>query len=139
MTKRHVSVDALRSMMVKAKEKLSAARRELSAGYPGEAASRSYYAVFHALSAVLATEGKSFSSHAQTLGVFNREFVKTGLFPADTTRKLQRLFEDRQMADYDWATSVDTSTAADDVNDTEMIIKACEAYLAKNVSGYAEH
>lgn len=138
MTERQVSVDALRSMMTKAREKLSAARRELSAGYPGEAASCSYYAVFHALSAVLATEGKSFSSHAQTLGAFNREFVKTGLFPADTTRKLQRLFEDRQMADYDWATSVDALTADDDVSDTEVIIKACEAYLAKTTAGYAK-
>jgi hypothetical protein len=32
-------------------------------------------------------------------GAFNREFVKTGAFRSAATKQLQRLFEDRQMAD----------------------------------------
>ena len=107
MTVERLSRDTLHAMMAKANEKLAAANRELSGGFYGEAASRAYYAVFHALSAVLATQGLSFSSHSQTLGGFNKHFVKTEIFPIGTTRKLQRLFEDRQIADYDWTHTVD--------------------------------
>lgn len=98
-------------MMAKANEKLGAARREMDAGFYGEVASRAYYAVFHAISAALFSRGITYSSHAQVVGEFNRNFVKTGEFSADTTRKLQRLFEDRQTADYDIVISFDEANA----------------------------
>ncbi|MBI4560199.1 MAG: HEPN domain-containing protein [Candidatus Hydrogenedentes bacterium] len=62
------SAEVLLAILAKAKEKLAAAERELAAGFPGEASSRAYYAVFHALTAILATKELSFSSHAQTIG-----------------------------------------------------------------------
>lgn len=129
MTADNLSAENLSAMMAKATEKLSAAERELSGGFYGEAASRAYYAVFHALSAVLATQGLSFSSHSQTLGGFNKHFVKTEIFPIGTTRKLQRLFEDRQIADYDWIHTVDAETAEEDVNAASEIVKACGEYI----------
>ena len=132
----NVTVDVLRAMMGKAREKLASSKLELVNRLAGEASSRAYYAVFHALTAVLASKGLSLSSHAETLGAFNREFVKTGVFPIETTRKLQRLFEDRQMADYDWANTVDSQTASEDVAEAEGILEACEAYLLKTVQGY---
>lgn len=125
-----LSRETLNAIMAKANEKLSAAQRELSGGFYGEAASRAYYAVFHALSAVLATRGLSFSSHSQTIGGFNKHFVKTAVFPLDTTRKLQRLFEDRQVADYDWIHTVNAETAEEDVSAAADIVAACEAYIA---------
>jgi len=99
----------------------------------GEACSRAYYAAFHAISAVLAHHGLSFSSHAQTLAAFNREFVKTAVFPADTFRKLQRLFEDRQLADYDWTREVDKQTAQKDLDDAQWLVDACAKYLEKTL------
>jgi len=92
-------------------------------------ASRAYYAVFHAISAVLAEQGLSFSSHAQTLGAFNREFVKTGIFPPHSYRILQRLFEDRQLGDYDWSRDLDKETAENDVRDAESLISICIKHL----------
>lgn len=124
-----ISTDNLKAIMAKANEKLAAAQRELAGGFYGEAASRAYYAVFHALSAVLATQGLSFSSHSQTLGGFNKHFVKTEIFPLGTTRKLQRLFEDRQVADYDWIHTVDAETAEEDVNAASDIVNACAEYI----------
>ena len=108
--------------------------RENSRGacFYGEAASRAYYGVFHALSAVLAKQGLSFSSHSQVIGGFNKHFVKTNLFPVGTTRKLQRLFEDRQVADYDWIHTVDAETAEEDVAAASEIVIACEEYIKSN-------
>jgi uncharacterized protein (UPF0332 family) len=124
----------LKAMLEKADEKLQAAQRELMAGFHGESASRAYYAVFHAVCAVLAGRGLSFSSHSQAIGAFNRELVKTGIFPADTARKIQRLFEDRQTADYDWSIHVDEATAIEDVRDAEWLVNACRDHLGQTRS-----
>ncbi|MBW8003713.1 MAG: HEPN domain-containing protein, partial [Planctomycetes bacterium] len=105
------------------------ARRDLKARSFGDAASRSYYAVFHALSAMIATRGLTYSSHSQTIGAFNREFVKTGVFVPETSRKQQRLFEDRQIADYDWKRHVDEETACEDVTDAACTIDKCRRYV----------
>lgn len=121
----------LRAMLERAEEKLAAARAAIEDGFYGEAASCSYYAAFHAASALLAQRGLSFSSHAQVMGAFNREFVKAGILPPDTTRRIQRLFEDRQTADYDWKTRVDESTATADLADAERLVQDCRDHLTR--------
>jgi len=74
--------DVLRQILQKAEEKLVAAGLVFDNELFGEVSSpRSYYAVFHAVCAVLACHGMSFASHAQTLGAFNRDFVRTGRLP----------------------------------------------------------
>ena len=55
----------LGAMLAKADERLSTAQRDLAASAFGDAASRAYYSVFHAISALLATRGLTFSSHSQ--------------------------------------------------------------------------
>lgn len=124
---------ALRAMLKKARQKLAAARKDMESGFFGDACSRAYYATFHAVSAVLAHHGLAFSSHSQTLAAFNREFVKTAVFPSDTFRKLQRLFEDRQFADYDWTREIDNQTAQKNLDDAQWLIDACTDYLEKTL------
>ena len=130
-----LSSEALKGMLAKANGKLAAARRELKSGTPDEAVSRAYYAAYHAISAVLASQGCAFSSHAQTLGGFNARFVRTGLFPKDTTRILHRLFENRQTADYDWTVVVELESARRDVKDAAKLVAACRDYLEHNLLG----
>lgn len=131
MTGQAAQPDVLRAMLEKADGKLAAAREAMRDGFFGEAASCSYYAAFHAASAVLAQRGLAFSSHAQVMGAFNREFVKTAILPAETTRRIQRLFEDRQTADYDWKIRIDEATASADVTDAECLVATCREYLAR--------
>ena len=123
--------EALQAMLRKAEEKLAVSQRDLEMNFFDDAASRAYYAVYHAVSAVLAERGLSFSTHGQTLGAFNREFVKTNIFPADTFRKIQRLYGDREVGDYDWKQSVDQESAERDLEDAKNIVKACRNYLEK--------
>ena len=133
MNQHQATPQVLRAMLKKARQKLAAARKDMEFGFFGEAFSRAYYAAFHAVSAVLAHHGLAFSSHAQTLAAFNREFVKTKVFPADTFRKLQRLFEDRQIADYDWTRDVDKQTAQKDLEDAQWLVDASCEYLEKTL------
>jgi uncharacterized protein (UPF0332 family) len=120
---------ALREMLAKASRKLAAARRDLDAEDWEDAVSRGYYAAFHAITAVLHERGLSFSSHAQTLGAFNKECVRSGEFPADFTRKLDRLMKDRQYGDYGITIQPTEDGARQAVKDAEEILTACRRFL----------
>jgi len=89
MTSNKAGAEVLRAILRKANEKLLAAKTDLKSLLFDDAVSRAYYAVYHAISAVLADLGLTFSSHAQTLGAFNKDFVKSGHFPKDTFAKIQ--------------------------------------------------
>ena len=112
-----------------AEEKLNSARHSFSGGYFGDASSRSYYAVYHVLTAVLATKGLSFSSHAQVLGAFNKEFIYAGHIADIDYRGIQRLFDDRQKGDYATMLVVGEETASQDINIAQKIIDSCSAFL----------
>lgn len=109
--------DPVTGLLDHARSKLRAARLLLEGGAWGDAASRAYYGAFHAVSAALLSLGQSYSSHAQVLGAFNREFVRTGKVPLDFTRVLTRLFEDRQTGDYEFVTGVSETEARRDLDD----------------------
>lgn len=80
---------------------------------------------------MLISRGLSFSSHAQTIGVFNREFVKTGVFPKEFSEIVQGLFEDRQTGDYDYDSLIDEQTARESLENAERINTEIEQYLLK--------
>ena len=129
MTSYKPTPDALKAMIEKAQSKLNVAKKDFESGFFGDASSRAYYAVFHAMTAVLAEKGLVFSSHAQTIGAFNRKFIKENIFPPDTYKIIQRLFDNRQMADYDWNLSIDREQAQQDITDAERLINKCHRHL----------
>ena len=121
-----VQIDAV---LLKAAEKLRVAEMLLANGAWDDAVSRAYYAVFHAISALHLSQGNAFSSHAQSIGRFNKDFVRTGVFSSEFTAILTRLFEDRQSGDYDLAGLVTAEEAKQDVDDARRMLAAIEAYL----------
>ena len=129
-------IDVIKAMLSKAQEKLKTAQIDFDNERHNDSVSRSYYAVFHSISAVLLSKGLHFSSHAQTIGAFNREFIRTKQFPDAFTKAIRKLFKERQMGDYDFESYIDVNVAKEDLKEAEKIINACEEYLAKiyNVS-----
>ncbi len=120
---------AIKMMLKKAKEKLKTAEIDYKFGRYDDSISRAYYAVFHAISAVLLSKGLHYSSHSQTIGAFNKEFIKSGIFPKTFSRNIQKLFNERQTGDYDFEISLESDTAKDDIIIAKQIIEACEEYL----------
>lgn len=57
---------------------ISAAEELASNGFHDFAASRAYYAVFYASTALLLNESREFSKHSGVLANIHRYFVKTG-------------------------------------------------------------
>lgn len=122
--------EELKTMLAQADEKLRAARILLDGNAWADAASRAYYAAFHAVSAALLSLGKTYSSHAQILGAFNKEFIRPGIFPKYFTKILTRLFEDRQIGDYDFIPSLSEEEARQDIEDAQQIVKAISGFLS---------
>ncbi|HLE86469.1 MAG TPA: HEPN domain-containing protein, partial [Candidatus Brocadiaceae bacterium] len=115
-------IDVIKAMLSKAREKLKTARIDFDNERYDDSVSRSYYAVFHAISAVLLSKGLHFSSHGQTLCAFNKEFIKPKEFPASFTKIIEKLFNGRQMGDYDIESYLDADTAKEDLEEAEKII-----------------
>ena len=61
---------------------------------------RIYYAMFYSVAALLLSKGLSSSKHSGLMGLFNREFVKSGLIDKELGRFYNEMFEFRQKSDY---------------------------------------
>lgn len=113
----------------KAESKLKTARIDFDSEQYDDAVSRAYYAVYHAISALLFSKDLVFSSHSQTIGAFNKEFVKTGILPKESTKIIQSLFEDRQTGDYDFDASIDRQTAEENIENADWLMRQIKNYL----------
>lgn len=121
------------ALLAAAAVKLQAADLLLADGFTDDAASRAYYAVFHAISALHLANGNAFSSHAQLIGRFNKDFVRTGRLSAEFTKIVTRLFQDRQRGDYALAT-ISSEQAALDIEDARRLIAAIREQLGQTSS-----
>jgi uncharacterized protein (UPF0332 family) len=112
------------ALLAAADTKLRAAELLLTEGLPDDAASRAYYAAFHAVSALHLADGNAFSSHAQLIGRFNKDFVRTRRMPTAFARILTRLFQDRQLGDDGAPASISPAQARQDIDDARQLIVA---------------
>ena len=62
---------------------------------------RAYYAIFHAINAVHAVSGKAYKRHKDAIANFNKDYVKTEIFPREVGRKIGEAEEIRHASDYD--------------------------------------
>jgi uncharacterized protein (UPF0332 family) len=83
-----------------ADESLEAARLLLDQKMLRPSVNRAYYAMFYAVLALLAVIKKETSKHSGALSLFDREFVKPGIFNKELSRWLHNAFDLRQVFDY---------------------------------------
>ncbi|HEY85459.1 MAG TPA: HEPN domain-containing protein [Chloroflexi bacterium] len=93
------------------------------------AINRACYAMFYALLALLATKQLGTSKHSGAIGLFDREFVKPGLFPRKFSRSLRLAFTLRQRHDYKELTVIDRTTAEHTLSDAKDFVRAAEICL----------
>lgn len=93
------------------------------------AVSRSYYAMFFAVEALLLSKGRSFSSHKAVISAFNEDFVKSGVFKKELSKALIRAFEKRQVSDYESSFSIKEKEAKEILESARSFIAAVEEYM----------
>ena len=84
-----------------AKGDLKSAKILLASEEYKSANNRAYYAIFHAINAIHALDGKAYKRHKDAIGNFNKEYVKTEIFPREMGRKIGEAEEIRHASDYD--------------------------------------
>lgn len=83
-----------------AKENLRAAQILLEAGEYKSANNRAYYAIFHFVNAVHALAGNAYKRHKDAIANFNKDYVKTEIFPKEIGRRIAGAETIRYASDY---------------------------------------
>ncbi|MBP3569550.1 MAG: HEPN domain-containing protein [Lachnospiraceae bacterium] len=84
-----------------AKSDLKSAKILFTAEEYKAANNRAYYAIFHSINAVHALNEVAYKRHKDAIGNFNKDYVKTGIFPREIGRKIGEAEEIRHASDYD--------------------------------------
>ena len=92
---------------------------------------RAYYAIYHAVSAVFALDGKSYKRHKDTLANFNKDYIKTEIFPKNFVRKIAQAEEIRHAGDYDDFYIATKEKAEEQIMAAKEMIEQIEAYCQK--------
>lgn len=121
--------DVAKYKLEQAKDDLESAKLLLEAGKYKAANNRAYYSCFHAVDSVLALELVAFKKHKDTLVYFNKNYVKTEMFPKEIGRKLSKLEIIRHKSDYDDFYIASREEAMEQVEVAESIIKLVEEYI----------
>jgi uncharacterized protein (UPF0332 family) len=126
--------DEIVANLERAASSLQAARILLAAELFNDAASRAYYAVFHAASALLLAEGLNFSSHTGVLRAISLNFVKPGKLEKRYGRSLNWLAELRQVADYGEIQSVSASDVKNAIAEASQFLTQVHQLLQSQES-----
>ena len=73
----------------------------LNAGEYRSSNNRAYYGIYHAISAIHALDGNVYRKHKDALANFNKEYVKTEVFPRNIGKRISEAEEIRHASDYD--------------------------------------
>ena len=90
---------------------------------------RAYYAMFYAVLALAVLRQQVTSKHSGVLAFFDREFVKTGVFPKELSRSFHRAFESRQTNDYGEIFTVSGEEAKLTLEEARNFVSSIENYI----------
>jgi len=97
---------------------------------PESAASRAYYAAFHALTALFALRGQSFKKHTALRAALHRDLIKSGEWPRERGKDYDLLTELREASDYGEMARIIDQDARRAVEAAQRIIAACQKELS---------
>ena len=113
----------------KAMTDLKSAQENLANTKFGISVNRSYYAMFHATRALLATKKLDSKRHSSIIGMFNKEFCATGSIDSKFNAILSKAFQIRMKCDYDDFYVVNIDEAIKQCSNAEIFLDVVMAYL----------
>ncbi len=113
----------------KAKKDLQAAQMLYYEDICDSSVNRSYYAMFHALRALLAIDGVDFKKHSAVISYFRKEYVKTGKFSIEYSEIIGNAFNIRNSSDYEDFYLLSKIEVEEQIVNAEKFIIAIEEYV----------
>lgn len=93
------------------------------------AANRLYYAVFHAISALLTHDGHQVSTHQGSHALFGLHYIKTEILPAEFGRLYSQLQTMREESDYNCIYDVTPDELTEKIEPAKRLIDAIAAMI----------
>ena len=97
-----------------------------AAGMWNGVCNRLYYAVFHAISALLIHDGHQVNTHHGSHAVFGLHYIKTGVLPEDFGRLYNQLQTMREESDYNCAFEADQEELENRIEPARKMIETIE-------------
>ena len=114
-----------------AKSDIKSAKILLDAGECRGANNRAYYGIYHAISAIHALEGNAYKRHKDALANFNKNYIKTEIFPRILGRKIAEAEEIRHASDDFY---IATREEVEEQIDTAVeLVEKIEEYVLKEM------
>lgn len=101
---------------------LATARIDLESGDADGAASRAYYAAFHAATALFLQEGKSFKSHSGLEQAIHRDLIQSGRWREELGHRYKYLHNLRATANYGGMRHVSAEEADQTIQYAQSIV-----------------
>lgn len=117
----------------RALECLASAKSLLESGNYKSAANRSYYAIFHAMRAVLALDEVDRRYHSSIISEFRKRYIKTGIFETELSLIISELFDARTDSDYDDFFVISETEIVEQAKRAEYFLNQIKLFL-KNVN-----
>jgi len=115
----------------KSRESLACAKSSYAAGFFADAASNSYFTVFHAMRSVLALESVDFKKHTAVISYFRESYVKTGKLEKKLSDIIGELFRIRSKSDYEDFYVVSKEEVKKQIENAEYFVTEVGRFLEK--------
>lgn len=112
-----------------AKENLEEAKALFNISKYKGANNRAYYAIFHAIKAILALEQTDFKKHSSVIAYFNKNYVSTQIFSRDLGRGVNEARFYREKSDYVDFYIVTKEESEKQLKTAELMIEQAEKYI----------
>ena len=94
---------------------------------------KAYYSIFYAIRAVLALEPIDFKRHKDVIGYFNKNYVKSEIFPRKMGTKIVQAQTIREDSDYDDEYEPNYEKTQEQIETARELIKLVEEYMNKKL------
>ena len=116
-----------------AKEALKSAEILLKAESYKAANNRAYYAIFYAINAIHALAGVAYKRHKDAIANFNKNYIKTEIFPKRIGRQIAEAEEIRHASDYDDFYIATRTEAQEQITLAKEFIQLVEQYCLDKI------
>lgn len=132
MAKFKVSQIELNALFKLADEDLRRAQLDLKEDFIRGAISSSYYVVLHSSRALLLSKGIVPKSHKGVLTMLSKEIIKKSLLPKEYSKKINEMFKERLVADYDASEDFVPKDAKEAIEFAEVFYEKVKKIISSN-------
>ncbi len=122
----------IKDLIEKSDKSIEAATLLLREDFTEFSAGRSYYSMYYLVEALLITKDLFTKTHSGSIGLFSKEFIKTGVFSIEWSEYLAKAFDARSKGDYEVGSIVDAESAKEILEKAILFNELITSYLKEN-------